>query len=186
MRLLFKSKLYQLEIQRWLLILILFIWSLVSTGFALQNRKEIVLVGIESNGFARVISDKNDRILQNELKSFVFEFLNNYYAYDENSYLLKLSKSTDMMSERLWESEKIKILEVSENLKKTPLSQSFEVESLDLINGNFVEAVLLIKIQQRLAEKVFKLKITLEIDNKPRTSTNPWGYEIKEVTDVVL
>ncbi len=186
MRLLLKSKIYQIEIQRWLLILTLLIWSGTATVFALQNRKEIVLIGLESNGFARVINEKNDRILQNELKAFVFEFLNNYYAYDENTFLIKLSKATDQMSASLWESQKAKLLDISENLKKTPLTQSFEIESLDLINGNHVEAILKIKIQQRLSEKIFKLKVNLEVENKPRTSTNPWGYEIREVTDVVI
>lgn len=186
MRLLLKSKIYQIEIQRWLLTTTLVVWSMTSTVFALQNRKEIVLIGVESNGFARVITDRNDRILQNELKAFTYEFLNNYYSYDESSFLIKLSKSTDMMSEKLFESEKTKIFEISENLKKTPLSQSFEIESLDLINGNQVEAILKLKVQQRLAEKVFRLKINLEIESKPRTAVNPWGFEIREVTDVVL
>lgn len=186
MRILLKSKLYQQEILRWIVIFALCVWALITSALALQNKKEIILIGLDQKGFARVIKDKDDRFIQEEMKSFLQEFLTSFYSYDEKSFSSRISIATDLMSQDLWNSQKEKLLSVGEKLKSEPLTQSYEIESLDQVDESKIEAILKVKVTQRLSEKVLRLKVNLTLKAKERSSSNPWGYEIKELSDVVL
>ncbi len=185
MALIFKSKLYRDEIKHWALIVTLTFWGTLASFFALKNDSKILLIGIDESG-SRIITDTNDRILKNELKNFLKEFLENYYNYDEKSYSNQMGLAADFMSKDLWENQKPKLLEIKTKLEKLPLSQSSEIESLDLIDQNKVEGVLILKVKSRISEQSLKLKITLSFNKASRTESNPWGYEIGEISDVML
>lgn len=180
-----KSKLLRDEIKHWLLIFSLTTWAIFASVFALRNNSKIMLIGIDDSG-SRLITETNDRILQNELKNFIKYFVEHYYIYDEKTYADQLSLASDLMNPELWEAQKPKLLEIKEKLQKMPLVQLAEIESLDKVDNDKIEGVLNLIIKSKLSERKVKLKITLRISKSPRTEQNPWGFEIAELSDVVL
>lgn len=183
--LIFTSKLLRSEIKHWLLIASLLLWALVSTFFALKNNSKTILIGIEESG-ARIISESNDRILQNELKNYISHFIENYYSYDDQSFGDKISLASDLMTTSLWESQTPKLLELQEKLKSQPLTQFAEVESMDKIDSNKIEAVLNLTIKSKLTEHKVKVKVVILYNKTKRTEQNPWGYQIEELSDATL
>jgi len=180
-----KSKLLREEIKHWLLIISLTLWAVLASTFALRNNSKTILIGIDDSG-SRLITETNDRILQSELKNFIKYFVDRYYMYDEKTYADQISAASDLMNPGLWESQKPKLLEIKEKLQKMPLVQLAEIESLDKVDNDKVEGVLNLIIKSKLTEHKVKLKIVLRISKSPRTEQNPWGYEITELSDVVL
>lgn len=180
-----KSQLFRNEIKQWLLIFSLTMWAVLASAFALKNNSKTMLIGIDDSG-SRLITETNDRILQNELKNFIKYFVERYYVYDEKTYADQLSLASDLMNAGLWESQKPRLLEIKEKLQKMPLVQLAEIESLDKVDSDKIEGVLNLIIKSKLSEHKVKLKIVLRICKAPRTEQNPWGYEITELSDVVL
>ncbi|AZZ37318.1 hypothetical protein CIK05_11130 [Bdellovibrio sp. qaytius] len=180
-----KSKLLREEIKHWLLILSLGFWALLASLFALKNNTKTILIGIDDSG-SRLISETNDRILQNELKNFIKYFVERYYIYDEKTYADQMSLASDLMAPDLWEMQKPKLLEIKEKIQKLPLVQLAEIESLDKVDNDKIEGVLNLIIKSKITEHKVRLKITLKIAKSPRTEQNPWGFEIVELSDVVL
>lgn len=180
-----KSKLYREEIKHWLLVTSLILWAALASVFALKNESKTILIGIDENG-SKIINDSNDRILQNELKNFLKSFLLTYYGYDEKSFSSQIESASNLMSLELWERAKPRLLEQKEKLSKFPLTQIPDIESIDMIEQGKIEAILNLSIKARLNEQKVKLKVRLSFTKGPRTELNPWGFEITEVSDVVL
>lgn len=180
-----KSKLLREEIKQWLLIMSLSIWAIFATAFALKNNSKTILIGIDDSG-SRLITETNDRILQNELRNFLKHFIEQYFIYDEKTFADQMSLASDLMSPELWEIQKPKLLEIKEKLQKLPLTQLADIESLDKIDDDKVEGILNLVIKSKLSDHKVKLKISLKILKIKRTEQNPWGFEIAELSDVVL
>ena len=181
----FKSKLYREEIKHWLVVISLFLWAVLASIFALRNNSKIILIGIDDYG-SKIITDSNDRILQNELKNFLKSFLLTYYGYDEKSFSSQIESASNLMNFDLWERVKPKLLEQKEKLTKLPLLQVPDIESIDMIETGKIEAILNLSIKAKLNEQKVRLKVRLSFVKAPRTEMNPWGFEIVEVSDVVL
>lgn len=181
----FKSKLYREEIKHWMLIVCLIIWALIATIFSFRNTSKTLVIGIDEAG-SRLITESNDRLLQVELKQFFKYFLDQYYTYNQDTFQERVGLATELMSTELWEREKSKLLEIQDKLTKTPLIQFSELESLDLVDQNKVEAILKIKIKSRLNEQILKLRISLNFRKHGRSEKNPWNFEITELSDAVL
>ena len=181
----FKSKLYREEIKHWLLTAALLFWSITATIFAIQNRKQTLIIGIDEAG-SRIISDSKDRLLQSELKQFFKYFLDQYFSYNQDTFNERVGVATELMSADLWEREKSKLTELKSKLDKLPLSQFSEIESVDLIDQNKIEAILKLKIKSRLSEQSVKLKVVLNFKKHDRSEKNPWNYEITELSDATL
>lgn len=185
MNLIFKSKLYREELLKWILIGSLLVWSLTTTFLIVQKKEKLVLIGIDDSG-ARVITDSNDRILQNELKSFFQSFLLNYYEYDEKTFTDQLELASNQMSSDLWNNQKPKLIELKEKLLKFPLKQTVVIDSIDLVDPQKIEALLSLHILSKISEKTVKIKVRLSFEKHPRSEENPWGYHITEVSDEAL
>lgn len=185
MSLVFKSKLLREEIKYWLLLVCLFLWALTATVYSVSKAEKIILVGIDDVG-ARLITDSKDRLLQSELKNFLRSFFESYYAYDEKTFLSKIGNATEVMSDDLWQRNKDRLMELNQNLQKTPLSQSAEIESIDLIDQGKVEAILVVLIHSRINEQRVRLKVVLEFKRNDRSEKNPWGFQITELSDAVM
>lgn len=184
--LVFKSKFYQTEILRWGLVLSLLVWAVISSLFALTNNREVILVAIDGAGSARLISEKDDRFLRNELKAFLQAFFDGYYTFDQTTFDERVGAATDLMSKDLWEREKPKVATLSQKLKSNPLSQASKIRSLDLIEEGRVEAILEVKVRQRVSEETSLVKVVLKYEPHARSKENSWGYQIIEVSDAVL
>ncbi|MBC7429997.1 MAG: hypothetical protein H7336_15390 [Bacteriovorax sp.] len=181
----FKSKLYREEITYWGLIAMLSLWSVTTTFFAVRNTQKTIIIGIDEAG-ARVISDSKDRLLQVELKQFLKYFLDQYYTYSQDTFTERVGLATELMSSDLWDREKSKLSSLKTKLEQMPLSQFSELESIDLIDKNRVEAILRLKIKSRLNEQLTRLKVTLDFKRQERTESNPWNFQIVELSDAVL
>ena len=180
-----KSKLLRDEIKHWLLVVSLAIWALFASIFALKNNSQTLLIGIDDSG-SRLITETNDRILQNELKNFIKYFIERYYIYDEKTFADQIGAASDLMNSELWENQKPKLLIIKEKLLKMPLVQLADIESLDKVDNDKIEGILNLIIKSKLSEHKVKIKVLLRISKSPRTEQNPWGYEIMELSDVVL
>ncbi len=180
-----KSKLYREEIKHWLLIVALFLWAMSSTIVVFRNSSKTILVGMDESG-ARIISESTDRLLRLETKQFLKFFLDHYYTYDQVIFAEQMGLSTELMSPDLWEKEKSKLIELKAKLDKNPLSQTADIENMDLVDQNKVEAILKIKITSRMNEQIVRLKVIIEFKKQERNDKNPWNYQITELSDVVL
>ena len=185
MDLIFKSKLYREEFKHWTLIFALFVWAIISTIYAFRNQEKTILIGIDDIG-TRVIAESTDRLVQSELKNFLKTFLDMYFTYDHTTFSEKMGSATELMSPDLWEQNKEKLLDLNERLKKTPLSQFAEIESIDLVEQGKIEAILNLRIKSRLLEQKSRIKVNLQFKRSERTEKNPWGFEITELNDAVI
>lgn len=181
----FKSKLYREEILKWILVIVLIIWGFTSTILLLKKTDKLVLIGIDESG-SRLITSSNDRILQSELKLFFQEFLTNYYNYNDKTFSNQIELSSNLMSSDLWESQKSKLIELKEKLAKSPLNQSIDIESIDLIDHQTAEAILNLQINSKIADKTVKIKVKMVFEKHERSEVNPWNYQITEVQDAQL
>lgn len=185
MSLIFTSKLYREEFKHWLLIAALAIWGLTASAFALTNRSQTLVIGIDEVG-TRLITNSSDRLIRSETKNFLKSFLDLYYSYDEKNFSENLGLATELMSSDLWDRSKPKLLELNERLKKTPLTQKSEIQSIDLLEPGKIEAVLNLTISSRMSSQKVRLKVHIEFRKTERTQNNSWGFEITEVSDVVI
>ncbi|MFZ3231734.1 MAG: hypothetical protein WA160_16115 [Pseudobdellovibrio sp.] len=182
---LLKSKLYREEIKHWLLIFSIFSWAFVASFFAFRNTQKTLVIGIDEAG-SRIISDSKDRLIQVELKQFFKYFLDQYYTYNQETFNERLGLATELMSPELWDREKSKLLDLKAKLDKIPLSQFSELENIDLVDQNKVEATLKIKIKSRLNDQNIRLKVILNFKKQERSESNPWNFQITELSDVVI
>jgi len=185
MSLVFKSKLLRNEIKHWLLVGSLAIWGLTASLYAFSKSEKLILVGIDDAG-VRLITANSDRLLQAELKSFLKTFFEYYYTYDEKTFLDQIGHATELMSDDLWQRNKDKLLELQQKLQKTPLSQSMEIETIDLLEQGKIEAVLGLKVRARLNEQKVRLKVLIEFKKHERSEKNTWGFEVVELSDAVI
>lgn len=185
MALIFKSKLYRDEIKHWALILSLIGTTILSSYFALRNQSKTILIGVTESE-SRIITDSNDRVLKFELRNFIKDFLETYYSYDNATYLSQMELSSDLMARDLFEKEKPKILDLKKKLETNLVDQRIEIENIDMLDDQNIEAILNVKIKGKIDTKSVKLKVHLKFQKSLRNELNPWGYEITEVSDGVI
>ena len=180
-----KSKLYREEIKHWVLIVSLLLWALVATVFATTNTQKTLIIGIDDAG-SRLITDSKDRLLKSETKQFLKYFLDQYYTYNQETFNERIGVATELMSPDLWSKEKSKLIDLKDKLDKNPITQFSELENIDLVDQNKIEATLKIKIKSRMSEKNIKLKVILDFKKNERSEQNPWNFQITELSDVVI
>lgn len=184
-KLIFKSKLLREQILYWATIVTLCIWAVSATAWAFLKTNKTVLIGIDEAG-TRIITNSSDRLVQSELKGFLKYFFEMYYSYNDKNFNERMGLSTDLFSISLFERQRDKILQLGQHLKKTPLSQSCEVQTIDRIENNKLEANLVLKVQSRLSTQDVHLKVSLSYERVERSERNPWGFEITEISDAAL
>lgn len=185
MSLLLKSKLLRSEIKHWLLITALILWGVVATAYAFSKKEEILLIGLDDGG-TRIITSQSDRLLKSELQKFILHFLDLYYSYDEKSFKTQVGMAADLFSEDFWNQEKSKLFALNEKLQKSPLTQSIQVESIDLVDDGKIEVLLSVFVKSRLSENKVKLQILIEYKKSERSEINPWGYSIHNISERTL
>ena len=180
----FRSKLYREEIKHWWLLTALFIWAVLATITAIKPNKTLLLALDESG--TRLITDSQDKFIRLELKNFITQFLNNYYTFNELTFQSQISNATDLMSKDLWDREKEKLAQLNEKLKADPISQFVQILSIDQIDESNFEITSSITLNSRMSSKIIKIKTKLQVSKIKRSESNPWGFEVTELTDVVL
>ncbi|QDK37912.1 hypothetical protein [Bdellovibrio sp. NC01] len=184
-KLIYKSKLMREEIKHWIALISLGVCALLSIAWGLSKKEKIIVIGMDEAG-TRLIANQSDRLIQNELKVFFKNFFELYYGYNDVNYNERMRLATDLFSEELWQEEREKITQIGANLKKTPLSQSVEILSIDRVDNFKIEAILLLKIKARMNDQQVKLKVNIEYRKTERTEANAYGYEITSITDAAI
>lgn len=185
MKLLYKSKLMREEIKHWISIGALSLCVLLSLAWGISKKEKIIVIGMDEAG-TRLIQAQSDRLVKNELAVFLKNFIELYYNYNDVNYHERMRLATDLFSEELWQSERDKITQIENNLKKTPLSQTADIVSIDRTDAYKVEAIVLLKVKSRMNEQEVKLKVDIEYRKIDRTETNPYEFEITNISDATL
>lgn len=182
----FKSSLFRNELKHWLLIVTLVLWAVLASVMAVLRKDKVILVSLDKDGFARIITDTNDLLLKKEMGAFAAHLLNLFYGYSDKDFLLRMNQATDLMTDELWLEKKDSLIKISEDLKTMPLVQEVKILSIDLVSENKLEAFLELSIMTRLQATKAKLKVDLTLRPVTRTLKNPWGYQIESLVDHVM
>ncbi|MBN8540724.1 MAG: hypothetical protein J0L82_10095 [Deltaproteobacteria bacterium] len=180
-----RSRFIREEVLRLGLIIVLGLWAVSATVFAVLKKDRTILIGVADDA-SYVISDSNEALRRKEIVSFVRSFIENYYVFTPSNHAEKISRAGDIMASALWESKRADLKQVNERLKTEPLVQTAKILSIDLVDRETIEAALQITILKRIETISTNLKVTLTVRPIERTETNPWPFEITEVRDETL
>ena len=119
-----------------LLIGVLFLWAMVATLLAFQNKEKVILIGK---------TDSSYQLIENEVKTpfetenFIRHFLALTLNFDEKSYRKHISLAGDLMTENLWLKKQIEFKEMDGFIKKHQVIQSSEILSITKQKANFLK-----------------------------------------------
>ena len=91
------------EIVLVLLITSLFLWSVLATVLAFQNKEKVILIGKEGGSYQLIESAEKNPL---ERENFIRHFLGLTLNFDEGSYRKHISLAGDLMTEELWKKKK--------------------------------------------------------------------------------
>lgn len=160
------------------------LYSLTTSVLLLKLDPKPMVIGIDPYG-TRVVTGAEDPILKAEKIAFIKQFLSKLYTYDETNFDERISQVGDLMAQSLWESKLEDFKSVSERLKSEPLSQKSVVIDLREVNDSRYEADLEVKINSRLKESGFKIRVGIELNQSPRTIVKPYPWEVKTYDESV-
>ena len=161
-----------------LLIGVLFLWAMVATLLAFQNKEKVILIG-KTDGSYQLI--ENEVKTPFETENFIRHFLALTLNFDEKSYRKHISLAGDLMTENLWLKKQIEFKEMDGFIKKHQVIQSSEILSITKQKANFFE----VKIRNYLFKKGIlseneKLILLSLIENE-RSFENPWRHSVSNV-----
>ena len=160
------------------LIIGLFLWSVVTSILAFQNKGQVILIGKIGNTYQLITDEEKDPI---ETGNFIRHFLALTLNFDEQSYQRHISLSGDLMTENLWDKKKPEFKEMAGFIKKYKVIQSSEILSIKKIKTSLYE----IQIKNYLFKKGILTKktklILLSLTDNQRSFENPWRYSVSSI-----
>ena len=169
---------YKQEILFIYLIVGLFLWALVASLLAFQNKAQLVVIGKTNNSYQLITDEEKDPI---EAGNFIRHFLALTLNFDEKSYNRHISLAGDLMTESLWEKKKPEFIQMAGFIKKNKVIQSSEVLSIKKTKASQYE----IKIRNYLFKKGILTEkdklVLLSLKDKQRSYENPWRYSVSSV-----
>ena len=160
------------------LIISLFIYGLVASFLAFQNKSKVILIGKTGNAYQLITDEKKDPI---ETRNFIRHFLALTLNFDEQSYKRHISLAGDLMTKRLWETKKFEFKEMADFIKQNKVIQSSEVLSIKKVRTNHYD----IQIKNYLFKKGVLTKktklILLSLTDNKRSYNNPWRHSVSNV-----
>lgn len=176
-------------LRRNLLLFLLFLalgtLSTVSTYVALTRSDKIILIGIDGNG-TRVISKDEDPLFKTEVVNFVRGFVALMYNFDPTSYQKNVGDASNLMSTKLFEQDKDKLIKLGQEVEKVQIQSSATLMHLVKNNDGSYGATIRSIENRRLSSIERKLKLNISILKTKRTEANPWGMEIDGLTEEKL
>ena len=156
----------------------LFLWGVVATILAFQNKEKTILIGTK-DGFYQLIENKVKAPL--EMENFIRHFLSLTLNFDEKSYGRHISLAGDLMTDKFWFKKKAEFKEMAGFIKKNQVVQSSEILSITKQKENLFE----VKIKNFLFKKgILSEKekvIFLSLVENERSFENPWSYSISNM-----
>ena len=161
-----------------LLIAGLFLWGLVATLLAFQNKEKTILIGIKDGSYQLIEREVKTPV---ETENFIRHFLSLTLNFDEKSYGRHISLAGDLMTDGLWFKKKAEFKEMAGFIKKHQVVQSSEILSITKQKANLFE----VKIRNFLFKKGIlteKEKILfLSLTENERSYENPWSHSISNI-----
>ena len=169
---------YKNEMVFLILITILFLWGVVSTILAFQNKEKVFLIG-KTNGSYHLIENEPKEPLETE--NFIRHFLALTLNFDEKSYKEHISIAGDLMTDSLWFEKKNEFTEMAGFITKNQVIQSSEILSITKQTSNLFE----VKIRNYLFKKGVLTKtekiLFLSLVENKRSYENPWRHSVSNI-----
>lgn len=156
----------------------LFLWGVVATLLAFQNKEKVILIGKTGNSYQLIESEVKTPF---ETENFIRHFLSLTLNFDEKSYGRHISLAGDLMTDNLWFQKKAEFKEMADFIKKHKVVQSSEILSITKQKANLFE----VKIRNYLFKKGVLTEneklILLSLTENERSFENPWSHSISNI-----
>ena len=160
------------------LIVGLFLWALVASLLAFQNKAQLLVIGKTNDSYQLIGDEEKDPV---ETGNFIRHFLALTLNFDEKSYNRHISLAGDLMTENLWEKKKPEFIQMADFIRKNKVTQSSEILKIQKVKSNLYE----VKIRNYLFKKgVLTEKdklILLSLTDNQRSFENPWRYSVSSI-----
>lgn len=174
----------QYQSSLWILIGVLFLYSVTMTVFALRNIPEFKIVAIEPTG-TRLVTNSTDKVIERERQEFVKRFIRLYTNYDSESFGETIGHSTDWMSDGAWSRIEQSFKEMKAQILEYKMVQISEITKLEQSDTNPLEFSSEVHTRQiyRGTSKKLNGTLILKLRVQKRTDLNPWGWEVDELAE---
>ena len=156
----------------------LFLWALMASLLAFQNKTQLLVIGKTNDSYQLITEEEKDPV---ETGNFIRHFLALTLNFDEKSYNRHISLAGDLMTENLWGKKKPEFIQMTGFIKKNKVIQSSEILKIQKVKSNLYE----VKIRNYLFKKgVLTEKdklVLLSLTDKQRSYENPWRYSVSGV-----
>lgn len=169
----------QYHFSLWMLISLLFIYSIGITIYALNNKSELKIIAIDQLG-TRLVTDQNDKIYEQEKYEFVKYFIRLYTNYDSENFTTTIGHTTDLMSDGVWSKIEAEYKSLKTRVLETKMNQVSEIKRLEMddANINHFKAQVISIQNYRGVQKQIKGEIQITLSKKTRSELNPHGWEV--------
>lgn len=171
-------QLYKKEIAVISLIVSLFLWGVVTSYLAFQNKSQVVLIGKTDESYQLIKDEKETPI---ETGNFIRHFLALSLNFNDESYKRHISLAGDLMTEDLWRKKKPEFIQMTSFIKKNKVTQSVEILKIQKAKSNLYEIEVKNYLFKNgiLTEKNKLISLSL-IDNQ-RSYENPWRHSVSDI-----
>lgn len=180
-----KSRMYREELLRWILIVALGLWAITASVAYLRMKPQTIVIGV-SDDASYLIETESKAHVAKEKVLFLSKFIDSYYAFDEKTFDMKMTRAGDFMSQDLWQIKQPEILKVKAALIASPYTQTLKVLNIDDLGEGKVEAMVLVGVTKKLTTGSARVKITMRIQDKLRDLTSAYPFEVTEFSDATL
>ncbi len=174
----FLIQLYKNEITVIFLIASLFIWGVVASYLAFQNKSQVILIGKTNESYQLILSEAQTPL---ETKNFIRHFIALTLNFNNESYKRHISLAGDLMTENLWKKKKPEFIQMSGFIKKNKVTQSAEILKIQKVKSNLYE----VKIRNYLFKNGILTEknklILLSIAHNQRSYENPWRHSVSNI-----
>ena len=181
------SPVYKGTLLKSALLLSLTAWAVSATWFGLQKKATTHIITLE-DATPRLVIEDNEKALLEEKWKFVKRFFFLYYNYDAGNFDQRVGDASDVMEIGFWNRESPKVVEARKRVLSDPSydQRIIKFERIKEILPDRFEAQFDLKVRERAHEENNTLKVTLDIRKHPRTTKNPWSYEVLHVSEQLL
>ena len=171
-------QLYKKEMAVSSLIVSLFLWGIMSSYLAFQNKSQVVLIGKTDESYQLITNEKTTPI---ETGNFIRHFLALSLNFNDESYKRHISLAGDLMTEDLWKKKKSEFIQMAGFIKKNKVTQSAEILKIQKAKSNLYE----IEVRNYLFKNGILTEkdklILLSLIENQRSYENPWRHSVANV-----
>jgi hypothetical protein len=176
-------KLYDKELQKYLLYFALFFWAILASILILVRRDSLVVVKVDDFG-TTVLTEGSDKLVTVETENFINNFIAYFYNYTSDNYDNHIEKSFDFLSRKVSEKYVSKLNSTSDKIKLKRTQQSAFARKITKIKDGIFEIDLVVDRRNESEELTDEYKIRIELDRDRRSLENPYGLVISDLEEI--